>query len=166
VTWANSGLYAATLAQIMGAGANAPNWDNTANKFFLTSNSDSTLYAAALGATGNIYAATYEVSGTGWAAGGIAVSAAAAGSTSMSPSCTVAGTSPVTQVWGLAANLSVPATTLASAMGGYFYQVTASYQYKLVGIFFGGSAYSTSAGTFAINWGSAEVAVITCAANT
>ena len=37
---------------------------------FLTSNSDSTLYAAALGATGNIYASTYEVHDSSGVAGG------------------------------------------------------------------------------------------------
>lgn len=162
--WANSGLYAASLALTLGAGSNAPVWNATGNKFFLTSNSDSTLYAAALGATGNIYAATYEISGTGWAAGGVTVATAYNGG-SMSPTLTVSGTSPVLMVYGMTNPLSVTGTTLTGAYGGYFYQVTASFQYKIVGIYFGGSAYSTVAGTFAVTWSSGQVATVNVAAN-
>jgi len=165
MAWANSGLYPATLNQILSAGANAPSLTVTTNKFFLTSNSDSTLYAAALGATGNIYAGTYEITGTGWAAGGPLLSAAYNGG-AMTPSLTVSGTSPVLLVWSMANPLSVTGTTLTGAYGGYFYQPLASYQYKIVGIYFGGSAYSTVAGTFAITWSSGQVFTINCAANT
>lgn len=166
MAWVNSGLYSASLALTLGQGTNAPSWlGTTTNKFFLTSNSDSTLYAAALGATGNIYAATNEVSGTGWAAGGVLVSAAAAGSTSLAPTLTVSGTSPVLMVWGMT-NLSVASTTLTGAYGGYFYQLLASYQYKMIGIYFGGTGYSTVAGTFAVTWSSGQVATVNCAANT
>ena len=82
MAWANSGLYPATIINsLSGTGSNLAAWNATTNYVFLTSNSDSTLYAAALGGTGNIYASTYEVhDSSGWPAGGVLVSAAAAGS--------------------------------------------------------------------------------------
>jgi hypothetical protein len=164
MAWANSGIYPATVINsLSGTGSNLAAWDAVTNKFFLTSNSDSTLYAAALGGTGNIYAATYEVSGTGWAAGGVVLSAFSGGS--LAPTTTVTGTSPVLLSYG-ATNLSESGTTLSGAYGGYFYSITASFLYKWLGVYFGGSSYSTSAGTFAITWASGVVATISCAANT
>lgn len=167
MAWANSGLYPATIINsLSGTGTNLAAWNATTNYVFLTSNSDSTLYAAALGGTGNIYAATYEVSGTGWAAGGVLVSAAAAGATSLAPTLTVTGTSPVLLSYNVTANLAVSTTTLTGAYGMYFYSATASHQYKWVGIYFGGTGYSTVAGTFAVAWSGLVVATINCAANT
>lgn len=159
MAWANSGLYASTLAASLTLGTNAPNWNSTANKFYLTNNSDTHNYAAALGSA--IYSATNEVSGTGWAAGGIAVSALATGSTSMVPTTTVSGTTPVLMVWGMTNNLSVAGTTLSSIYGGYFYN-TVTTNYKIIGIYFGGTAYATVAGTFAVTWSSGQVATINC----
>ena len=60
--------------------------------------------------------------------------------------------------------MSVTGTTLASAFGGYFYWAAGGTQYKFIGIWFGGSGYSTTAGTFAITWPGAGIATITCAA--
>jgi len=160
MAWANSGLYASTLAASLVGTANAPNWTSTSNKFYLTNNSDVTNYAAVLASS--IYAATNEVTGTGWAAGGIAVSALAAGSTSMAPTATVSGTSPVLMVWGMTNNLSVASTTLSAIYGGYFYN-TVTTNYKIIGIYFGGTAYATVAGTFAVTWSSGQVATVNCA---
>jgi hypothetical protein len=159
MAWVNSGLYASTLAASLIGTANAPQWNSTANKFYLTNNSDVTNYAAALGSA--IYSATNEVSGTGWAAGGIAVSALAAGSSSMGPTTTVSGTTPVLMVWGMTANLSVAGTTLSSIYGGYFYS-TVTTNYKILGVYFGGTAYATVAGTFAVTWSSGQVCTINC----
>lgn len=162
MAWANSGLYASTLAASLTLGTNAPNWNSLANKFYLTNNSDVTNYAVTLASA--IYSATNEVSGTGWAAGGIAVSALAAGSTSMAPTTTVSGTSPVLMVWGMTSNLSVAGTTLSSIYGGYFYN-TVTTNYKIIGIYFGGTSYATVSGTFAVTWSSGQVATINVAAN-
>lgn len=162
MAWANSGLYSSTLAACLTVTTNEPDWASTANKFALMNNSEVTNYAAALGSA--VYSATNEVTGTGWASGGIAVSALAAGSTSMGPTLTVSGTSPVLMVWGMTANLSVAGTTLSSVYGGYFYN-TVTTLYKIIGIYFGGTAYATVAGTFAVTWSSGQVATINVAAN-
>ena len=62
-----------------------------------------------------------------------------------------------------ASNVSVATTTLTSAYGGYFYADALSPKYKIIGIYFGGSPYSTVAGTFAITWSAGTIATITCA---
>jgi hypothetical protein len=160
MAWANSGIYASTLAASLAGTANAPQWNSTSNKFYLTNNSEVTNYAAALASA--IYANTNEVTGTGWAAGGIAVSALAAGSTSMGPTTTVSGTSPVLMVWGMTNSLSVASTTLSSIYGGYFYG-TVTTNYKILGVYFGGTPYATVAGTFAITWSSGQVATVNVA---
>jgi hypothetical protein len=157
--WVESGLYAATLNQLLQV-STAPNWLLTTNKFFLTTNSDTPNYAQA--ASSAIYAATYESSGTGWAAGGVAVSALAAGAASISPTLTITGPGPTVAVWG-ASNISVATTTLPAAYGGYFYWSAGSPQAKIIGIYFGGSGYATTAGTFAVTWAGGVIANITCA---
>ena len=69
--WSESGLYAGVLYKNLAAPlvTTAPDWTNTLNKFFLTSNSDTPDFTQV--AASAIYAATNEVSGTGWAAGGL-----------------------------------------------------------------------------------------------
>lgn len=158
MAWTESGLYAAQLNTIL-AQTNAINWTATTNKFYLTNNSDAPNYHAALAS--NIYANTNEVNGTGWAAGGIAVSALAAGATSIAPAMTVTGPTPSAANW-TASNISVASTTLTGAYGSYFYS-TAFTNYLIIGIYFGGTAYSTVAGTFAVTWSGGVIATISCA---
>jgi hypothetical protein len=160
VAWSEGGLYAAVLSLNL-AGTTGPPWNLTTNKFFLTNNSDTPNFAVAAGSA--IYAVTNEVSGTGWAAGGVAVSALGAGATSIAPALNVTGPGPSVLAWS-ASNVAVSATTLAGAYGGYFYWTAGGTQYLIAGIWFGGAGYSTTAGTFAINWSSGNIATITCAA--
>ena len=165
MAWANSGIYASVLGASMTVTANAPNWTTAANnKFALTNNSDSTLYAAALASAiwGNHSA--NEVTGTGWAAGGPTMATANAGGT-MTPAITVSGTAPVLLVWGISAGISVTGTTLTGAFGGYFYSTTTT-AYLMVGIYFGGTGYSTVAGTFGVTWAGSQIATVNVAANT
>lgn len=163
MAWSASGLYANTLAteSLTGIAAATFGWNSATNKLFLTNNSDTPVYSQALGSA--IYAVTNEVSGTGWAAGGVAMSALAAGATSMAPAFTVTGTTVVN--WTGSVNVSVASTTLASpgAYGGYFYSTTAAAQYKYIGIYFGGTGYITTAGTFAITWSGGVICAITVA---
>ena len=166
MAWAESGLfgYPMQLNTLTGVVGTTYGWLSASNYFFLTSNSDtigSTGYAQTA-STLNAYTSTYEVSGTGWAAGGIAVSALAAGPGSLSPSFTVTAGNPTTIAWA-ANNVSVASTTLSNAYGGYFYSNTNSPKYRIIGIYFGGSGYSTTAGTFAITWSSGDIATIACA---
>jgi hypothetical protein len=158
--WTESGLYAASLNQVLGSPATTFNWNSTTNKFFLTNNSDTPNYAQALAAA--IYASTNECNGTGWAAGGVAVSALASGGGSIAPLLAITGPGPTVAAWE-ATNVSVATTTIPAAYGGYFYTTTAAANYKIIGIYFGGSGYATTAGTFAITWASGVIANITCA---
>jgi hypothetical protein len=62
-----------------------------------------------------------------------------------------------------ASNISVASTNLSGIIGGYFYSTTATANYKIIGIYFGGTAYATVAGTFAVTWSASNIATITCA---
>jgi hypothetical protein len=161
VAWTASGLYAA-VANLNLAGVTGPPWTLTTNKFFLTGSGDTPVYSQA--AASAIYASTNEVNGTGWAAGGVACSALGAGSTSIAPALAVSA-GPPTVISYTAGNISVSGTTLSGAIGGYFYWAAGGTQYKIMGIWFGGSAYTTTAGTFGITW-STSIATITCASTT
>jgi hypothetical protein len=165
MAWANSGLYASTLAASLTGATNAPNWTNATNqnKFFLTNTSDTTNYAAALASA--IYGShsTYEVTGTGWAAGGVAMNVGYNGGV-MTPATAVSGTSPVYMNWSVTNGISVTGTTLSGILGGYFYS-TATTLYLICGIYFGGTAYGTVAGTFAVTWTSGIIIQVNVAAN-
>jgi hypothetical protein len=160
VAWTEGGIYAAVLSLNL-AGTTGPPWNLTTNKFYLTSSVETPNFAAAAGSA--IYAATNEVSGTGWAAGGVAVSALGAGATSIAPALTVTGPGPSVLTWS-ASNVLVAATTLTGASGGYFYWAAGGTQYAYIGIWFGGTSYSTSGGTFGITWPGTGIAAITLAA--
>ncbi len=167
--WSESGLfgYPMQVNTLTGVAAATYGWLSASNYFFLTTNSDtigSTGYAQTA-STLNAYTSTYEVTSTAggtWNAGGVAVSALATGSTSLSPAFTVTAGNPTTIAW-TANPVSVATTTLANAYGGYFYSNTNSPKYRIIGIYFGGSGYSTTAGTFAITWSSTDIATIACA---
>lgn len=162
--WANSGLYASTLGATLAGTANAPVWSSTANKFALTSNSDTTNYAAALASAIWGSHSTYEITGTGWAAGGPTMALAYNGGTMGPMSTPVSGTSPVLMQYVSTNGISVTGTTLTGAYGGYFYG-TVTTLYLIMGIYFGGTAYSTVAGTFAVTWSSNIIATVNVAAN-
>lgn len=157
--WSESGLYVATMIQALTA-ATAPNWTLSTNKFFLTSNSDTPDYTQV--AASAIYSATNEVTGTNWPATGITAATLGAGSSNLSLALTGTGTKIVS--W-TANNVSVATTTIATATyGGYFYVDSLSPKAKIIGIYFGGSGYTTVSGTFAITWSGGVIATITCAA--
>ena len=156
---------ATTLAQ-----ATNLNWTAGTNKMTLSNNSETPNFHSALGTTGangNVYASANEVSGTGWAAGGVACSALASGGTifpSGVANMTVTGGTPSAANW-TASNVSVATTTLSGAYACYIYAVGAfTANVIIAGIWFGGSSYSTTAGTFAITWSGGIIATISCAA--
>lgn len=100
------------------------------------------------------WANTNEVSGTGWAAGGVLLSAAAAGATSTVP--TLAEGTAGSVRYDHTNDVSVAATTLVNARGCIIYldSITAPaalVDAMLVAVTFGAD-YSTTAGTFAITW--------------
>ena len=157
MAWTESGLYVATMVQLVTA-ATVPKWTLTTNKFFLTNNSDTPDYTQV--AASAIYAVTNEVSGTGWAAGGLTTATLAAGGTDIATAAAISGK----LLNYSASNVSVATTTLTNAFGGFFYVDSLSPKAKLMGIYFGGSGFSTVAGTFAITWSGGLIATITCAA--
>lgn len=155
-----SGIYVGALSAVLGRTGGTFDWLAGTNKMFLTNSSDTPDYTQAIATA--IYSATNEVSGTGWAAGGVAFSALAAGAAPLNPSLTASGFNVMS--YG-ASNVSVASTTLASpgAYGCYLYSTIATAQYKFMGIYFGGTGYITTAGTFAITWSGAVIATVTCA---
>src|SRR5512135_3039023 len=115
MAWTESGLFYATLRDTLKSSGNiVGGWDATTSKIALYNNS----YTHAFQADPSSYASTNEVSGTGWAAGGVLVSAAATGSTSLSPAFSIVGSEPTTTLkFTYGANLSVASTTLTNAYG-------------------------------------------------
>lgn len=100
-----------------------------------------------------------EVSGTGWAAGGILLSAAAAGSTSTAPTLTISPAG--TMMWDMN-DISVASTTLTNAMAAVFYAdaLTTPTADALILLVDFVTAATTNNGTFGIQWAAAGVATI------
>jgi hypothetical protein len=99
---------------------------------------------------------TNEVSGTGWASGGIALSAAAAGGTSTAPTLTISPTGTI--MWDMG-DISVSGTTLTNARACRFYAdalttPTADALILLVNFV---SDFSTVNGVFGIQWAATGV---------
>lgn len=157
---AASGIFVGGLSAVLGRTGGTFDWLAATNKLAVYNNTETPNYTLVIASA--VYAATNEVSGTGWAAGGIAFSALAAGSTSLAPTVTASGSN--TMTYG-AANVSVASTTLASpgCYGCYLYSTAATAQYRFMGIYFGGTGYITTAGTFAITWSGGAIATVTCA---
>ena len=157
MAWSESGLYVATMVQLVTA-ATVPKWTLNTNKFYLTGVGDTPDYTQV--AASAIYSVTNEVSGTNWAAGGLTTATLAAGGTDIATAAAVSG-----KVLNYSAsNVSVATTTISTAAyGGFFYVDSLSPKAKLMGIWFGGSGYTTTAGTFAITGSGGLIATITCA---
>jgi len=102
---------------------------------------------------------TNEVSGTGWAAGGVALSAAASGATSTSPTNTI---SPAGTYKYDMNDVSVSGTTLTNAMAMVLYAdaLTTPFADPLILLIDFVTAVSTSSGTFGVQFASAGVATI------
>jgi len=161
MAWTESGLYAGVLYKSLAVptATSSPDWTATTNLMFLTNNTDAPDFTQV--AASAIYATTNEVhDSAGWPAGGVAASALAVGSTSIAPALNASGSKVLSWTAG---NVSVANTTLTAASGGYFYANALSPKYKIIGIWFGGTAYTTVSGIFAITWSGGTIATITCA---
>ena len=130
MSWTASGLYAATIRDMLG-NIIAGDWRLTTSKIALHNNSDTPDFSVDPGTWTN----ANEVSGTGWAAGGVLVSAGASGSASMAPTITQ---SPSKTVMADATDLSVALTTLTNAYGCKWYMDALSPKAAVVAIYFGG----------------------------
>jgi hypothetical protein len=99
---------------------------------------------------------TNEVSGTGWASGGVLLSAAAAGATSTAPTNTISPTG--TYMYDMN-DIAVSTTTLTSAVAARIYADALAGDNLIVLTYFG-AAFSTTAGTFGIQWAATGVFTI------
>lgn len=141
-----SGLYVANMIDVFDATQLAIDLSLTSHKLALLSNSATPNFAG----NGDVsWSSTNEVSGTGWATGGVALSAAAAGATSTAP--TLTDPSNVGSMMYDMGDVSVASTTLTNARAVRLYADALAGDNLIVLVNFGAD-YSTSNGTFAITW--------------
>jgi hypothetical protein len=153
-TWSNL-LKLAYTGQVSLAGASSGN-----NKIALINSTGFT--AVAYDSThGWAGISANEVSGTGWSAGGRDFSTAASGSTSLSPTLD-AGTLTAGSTSYDMNDVSVASTTLTNARAAVLYMdaVTAATADPIWCVVNFGADYSTSNGTFGIQWASTGVFAI------
>lgn len=158
MAWTKSGLYVHTIQEVLkGTSLTGGQVNLTLATYKIALHSsaltDGTAPINFSSATPS-WANTSEVSGTGWAAGGVLLSAAAAGGTSVTPTC-AEGTAGSLR-YDHTNDVSVSGTTLTGIFGCIIYAdpVTAPADMvdaMLVAVTFG-TSYSTSAGTFGIQW--------------
>lgn len=163
MAWTESGLFYPSLRDLLKGALSSVSWVTTTNKISLASSSATPDY---YGTTDpSTWSNTAECTGTNWATGGIAYSAAASGAASILPTLTHTGPGPTLLNYG-AQNIAVATTTISTAAyGAYLYAAAQSPAALIAGIWFGGTGYTTVAGTFAIAWGGPNIiATISCAA--
>jgi hypothetical protein len=159
MAFTNSGLYLTPMMEMLKdtaiTGTGGGNYTLATAKIALISNA-ATQGTAPLNfsATTATWANTNEVSGTGWAAGGVLLSAAAAGATSVVPTLAEGTTGSIR--YDHTNDVSVASTTLTNARGCIIYldSITAPaalVDAMMVAVTFGAD-YSTTAGTFGIQW--------------
>lgn len=148
MAWTVSGLYVANMIDVFDATQLAIDLSLTSHKIALYNNTKTPNYSSDVS-----YNATNEVSGTGWAAGGVALSAAASGGGSTSPTNTESPTG--TQMYDMG-DVAVSGTTLTNARGATIYADALAGDNLIVGINFGAD-FSTVAGIFTIQWAATGV---------
>lgn len=136
-----SGLYVANFIDVLDATQLAIDLSLATHKLALYNNTKTPNFSSDVS-----YSATNEVSGTGWAAGGVALSAAAAGATSTAPTLTESPTG--TMKYDMA-DIAVATTTLTNVRGMALYADALAGDNNILLINFGAD-YSTVAGTFAV----------------
>jgi len=146
-----SGLYVANMIDVFDATQLAIDLSLTTHKIALISDAATPNFS-----TDVSWSNTNEVSGTGWATGGIALSAAAAGGTSTAPTNTESPTG--TQMYDMG-DISVASTTLTNAKAARIYADALAGDNLIVLINFGAN-YSTVNGTFGIQWAATGVVAI------
>jgi hypothetical protein len=142
LAWTESGLFYGTWRDIVKDATNVTLVD-AANQIALSSIADTPDYTSAGGgANVSTWSNTFEVTGgANWPTGGVLI---ATPTITESPSKTL--------MWD-ANNISVASTTTtAAAYGAYVYAAGQSPKAQIIGIYFGGTGYSTVSGTFAITW--------------
>lgn len=149
------GLYVANWIDILDASQLAIDLSLTSHKIALQNNSATPNFS-----TDAQWSNTNEVTGTGWVTGGIALSAAATGSTSVSPTLTESPTGSI--MYDHTNDTSVASTTLSAVRAARIYETvlgSGATKALIVGIGFGAD-YSTSNGTFGIQWAATGIFAI------
>jgi hypothetical protein len=143
VAWTSSGLFYATWRDMLKDATNLSLID-TGNNIALSGAAETPDYISSTDPS--TWTSANEVTGgANWPTGGINLSTGSYAPTiTQSPSNTL--------MWDMN-NLSIASTTTtAPAFGAYIYANGLSPKAKIIGIWFGGTGYSTVAGTFAITW--------------
>jgi hypothetical protein len=154
VAWTESGLFFATWRDIL-KDVTAVSLIDTNNNLSLVNNTETPDFISSTDPS--TWTTTNEVTGTNWPSGGINLSTGTyAPTVTQSPSKTL--------MWDLTGNVSIANTTLGPAYGCYIYANGQSPKAKIIGVWFGGTGYTTVAGTFAITWNVLGVATIQMAA--
>lgn len=154
MAWTASGLYVDNMIDVFDATQLAIDLSLTSHKIALQNNTATPDFSVDVQWTN-----ANEVSGTGWVSGGPALSAAATGATSTAPTVTE---SPAGSLMYDMADISVASTTLTNARGARIYETVlgaGATKALIVGINFGAD-YSTSSGTFGIQWAATGVFAI------
>lgn len=149
-----SGFYIQNLIDELDATDVGFNWVLTTHKIALISNSATPNFD-----TDVTWNSTNEISGTGWASGGIALSAAAAGGTSTAPTLTISPTGTI--MWDMG-DVAVSGTTLTNARACRFYAdaLTTPTADALILLVNFAADFSTVNGVFGIQWAATGVATI------
>jgi hypothetical protein len=142
MAWTASGLYVLTFIDDLDTTQLALNLDLETHKLALYNNTNTPNFS-----TETTYAVTNEVTGTNWAAGGVALVG------------TTVSESPAGSLMFDATDVSVASTTLSGARGCKIYADALAGKNLIVGVNFGAD-YATTNGTFAIQWAAAGVFAI------
>jgi hypothetical protein len=146
MAWTKSGLYALNFRDALDTSNLAVDFLLTSHKIAMYNNTETPAFETEVS-----YAATNEVSGTGYTAGGQVV---------VSPTFAVAGATAVLtydlgdQIWA--------SPTTVTARGAKLYADALAADNLLVGVNFG-SDFTSTAGTFTIQWAAGGVFTITFA---
>ena len=97
--------------------------------------------------------------GANWPTGGINLSTG-----TYAPTITKTGPGPTVAAWSMQPLAILSTTTTAAAYGAYIYAAGLTPKIKIIGIWFGGTGYSTVTGTFAITWNAAGIMTMQMAA--
>lgn len=149
-----SGWYTQNMLDSLDASQLAFDLTLTTHRIVLYNNTRTPPFDTASG-----YTATNEVAGTGWAAAGVLLSAAAAGGTSTAPTLTI---SPATVMMWDMGDIAVSSTTLTNARGCEFYAdalTTPTADALILAINFGAD-YSTVNGTFGVQFAGTGVGTV------
>ncbi len=157
MAWTESGLFYATWRDAL-KDVTAVNLIATGNNIALTNNTETPDYISATDpSTWTNANEVIDTSGNNnWPTGGINLSTGSYAPTiTQSPSKTL--------MWDMN-NISIASTTMTNAYGAYIYANGLAPKAKIIGVWFGGTGYSTVVGTFAITWNVLGILTIQMAA--